>query len=121
MSGEKLIAFMALALAAGAVGIGEFRRNQSAQEETLQLDALKAEIAEVKQQTSAALAAVIRPEIIDAANKSVYLITDNGNPVAAAFVVDRDKGILATAAHTAESLRLGDPCLLYTSPSPRDS
>ena len=123
MSGEKLIAFMALALAAGAVGIGEFRRNQSAQEETLQLDALKAEIAEVKQQTSAALAAVIRPEIIDAANKSVYLITDNGNPVAAAFVVDRDKGILATAAHTAESLRLGDPdhtieIVNQSSPSP---
>ena len=99
------------ALAAAIVSFlhGELRRAEDLRALNASKLALEAEIADVRTAASAALKAVIRPEIIDAANRSVYLITDNGDPVAAAFVVDRERGLLATAAHTADSLRLDEP------------
>lgn len=109
MSGTRWLAFGALITAIGALGLGEIRRTTDERRDAQEKDALRAEIADVKGQVSAALSAVITPEIIEATNRSVYLITDNGDPVAAAFVIDREKGILATAAHTAEALRLGQP------------
>lgn len=56
----------------------------------------------------AALAAVISPELISSASRSVYLIVVNGNARGTAFVIDRENGVLATAAHTADSLPLGE-------------
>lgn len=70
---------------------------------TLQQDVETAQIA-----ANAALAAIIAPDIISAAAQSVYLIVVNGDARGTAFVVDRQNGVLATAAHTADSLPLGE-------------
>jgi len=109
MNSGRIIALTALIASVTALALGEFRHARDKSDILGTQLALRAEIDAITAQTSAALSAVIRPEIVETANKSVYLITDNEDPVAAAFVIDRDKGLLATAAHTAQSLRLGLP------------
>jgi S1-C subfamily serine protease len=56
----------------------------------------------------AALKAVITPETLSAAEPSVYMVINGNNHFGSAFVLDRDKGILVTAAHVAASLDLQD-------------
>lgn len=69
--------------------------------------ALETEVVEARREASAALAAVIAPQTLNAARGSVYLITVDGLPRGTAFVIDRANGVLVTAAHTANSLPLG--------------
>ncbi|WP_428408263.1 S1 family peptidase [Hyphococcus sp.] len=72
--------------------------------ETLQQDVRAAQ-----EKADAALAAIIAPETLAHATGSVYLIVVNGNSRGTAFVIDRERGLLAGAAHTASSLPLDDP------------
>ncbi|WP_425409204.1 trypsin-like serine peptidase [Hyphococcus sp.] len=69
---------------------------------------LQKDITNANLKAEAALSAIIAPEAIKSAQNSVYLIVVNGSARGTAFVLDREKGILATAAHTADSLPLSD-------------
>ena len=70
---------------------------------------LQEDVQEAQRKADAALSAVIAPQTLTSAQASVYLIVVNGFARGTAFVIDRDAGILATAAHTAASLPLDDP------------
>lgn len=70
---------------------------------------LQEDVRSANAKADAALSAVISPQSLSAAQASVYLIVVNGFPRGTAFVIDRDKGMLATAAHTADSLPLSPP------------
>lgn len=69
---------------------------------------LREDVMAANEKADAALSAVIAPQILSAAQASVYLIVVNGSARGTAFVIDRENGILATAAHTADSLPLTD-------------
>ncbi|MEM8986424.1 MAG: serine protease [Pseudomonadota bacterium] len=73
--------------------------------------ALKAEVAAAQtrlaaaEETTEALGRSVLPsEIIGGAQGSVYLIVAGGQPQGTAFVIDRENGVLATAAHVATLL-----------------
>ncbi len=70
--------------------------------------ALQDDVRDAQSKAEAALRGIIAPETLSAATKSVYLIVVNGKARGTAFVIDRDKGLLATAAHTADSLAIND-------------
>jgi len=57
----------------------------------------------------AALNAVIEPDVVSNADKSVYMIIDDEKYFGTAFVVDRDRGLLATAAHVIDAMKLDNP------------
>jgi hypothetical protein len=103
---ERILLLLALAGLAAALAIGEFARRRDASETAAATKALSEEIAAVRAEAQAALSAVIAPETVASASASVYLIVVNGSARGTAFVIDRDKGMLATAAHTADSLKL---------------
>lgn len=110
-----MIGFIALALALGA---SEFTRRNDARLAEAASANLQAEIAEAKSDAAAALAAVIPPDAMDRARQSVYQVTVRGrdNRIVAfgtAFVVDRERGLLATNAHIVRSLPL-DPSYTAT-------
>lgn len=73
------------------------------------LEARASDIEDAANTAKAALSAVIPPDVIEALQPSVYLIVVNGAAKATAFVVDRENGVLATAAHSADGLPLDDP------------
>lgn len=104
---ERPVMLAIAAALAGALALSEIsrRQDQKAIEAVAQsaLDSATAARAEAR----AALAAVIAPETLANASASVYLIIVDGIPRGTAFVIDRDKGLLATAGHTADSLPLG--------------
>ncbi|CAK9041830.1 Bicyclomycin resistance protein homolog [Durusdinium trenchii] len=62
----------------------------------------------------AALRAVITPETLAAAEPSVYMVVNNNRHYGSAFVLDRERGILVTAAHVAADLNFQDPDNSYT-------
>ncbi|MAW79182.1 MAG: hypothetical protein CMI63_03010 [Parvularcula sp.] len=65
---------------------------------------LSTELAETRQIADTALKAVIPGEILKEADKSVYMVLNNNEHYGAAFVIDRDRGVLATAAHVVAEL-----------------
>lgn len=99
---EKLLFGAAIFLLAGALALSEAARlaESGAQKE------LAAELDETRKNADAALSAVIAPETLSAADKSVYMIVTDRTYIGTAFVIDRDRGVLATAAHVAEALPL---------------
>ncbi len=101
---EKLFFASALALLTGALALSEAARfrDRAAQQ------ALTVELAETKRNADAALSAVIAPAVLSEADKSVYMIVNERGFIGTAFVVDRDRGVLATAAHVAAALPLDD-------------
>ncbi|MAW80388.1 MAG: hypothetical protein CMI63_09125 [Parvularcula sp.] len=70
---------------------------------------LQEDVRSAEEKADAALAAIIAPETLSRATDSVYLIVVNGASRGTAFVIDRERGVLAGAAHTASSLPLDDP------------
>jgi len=62
----------------------------------------------------AALKAVITPEILTNAEPSVYMVVNNKKHYGSAFVLDREKGILVTAAHVAADIDLQDTDRTYS-------
>jgi hypothetical protein len=103
------LTIVALATLGLALAFSEVSRRLDQRATRGELEALKADVDAASAEAAAALAAVIAPETLSAATASVYLIVVNGNTRGTAFVVDRDKGVLATAGHTADSLPLDDP------------
>ena len=61
---------------------------------------------EAERKAEAALSAVITPETLNEAARSVYLVLDQGAHAGTAFVVDQEEGILATAAHVVSKLEI---------------
>ena len=107
----RVLIFMALAGVVAALAAVERERRRDAQvyqEQSRKLERLEESVAEARAETRAALAAVISPDTLARARASVYLIVVNGSARGTAFVIDRRNGVLATAAHTAESLPLDD-------------
>jgi V8-like Glu-specific endopeptidase len=94
----------AIFLLAGALALSEAARfgERGAQKK------LAAELNETRENADAALSAVIAPETLSEADKSVYMIATDRTFIGTAFVIDRDRGVLATAAHVAEALPLED-------------
>lgn len=72
-------------------------------------DTLEQEVRAAGEKADAALSAVIAPDTLAHATGSVYLIVVNGASRGTAFVIDRERGLLAAAAHTANSLPLDEP------------
>ena len=52
----------------------------------------------------AALRAIITPETLLTAEPSVYMVVNNNRHYGSAFVLDRERGVLVTAAHVAADL-----------------
>lgn len=71
-------------------------------------EALAAELEATRADADAALSAVIPPETLSDADRSVYMLATDRSFIGTAFVIDRDRGILATAAHVADALPLDD-------------
>lgn len=101
---EKLLFGAAIVLLAGALVLSEAARfaERGAQKK------LAVELSETRKNADAALSAVIAPETLSEADKSVYMIVTDRAFIGTAFVIDRDRGVLATAAHVAEALPLED-------------
>lgn len=101
---EKWLFGAAIVLLAGALMLSEAARfNQNGAQK-----ALAAELDQTRKNADAALSAVIAPETLSQADKSVYMIATDRTFIGTAFVIDRDRGVLATAAHVAEALPLED-------------
>ncbi len=103
-----LALFVVLALLVVAIGYSEFARQRSDQEARQRDAALAEEIAEVRNEARAAFTSLIPQEVVARANPSVYAIVVNGRLFGTAFVVDRERGVLATAAHVADLLPLDE-------------
>ncbi|MFN3960483.1 MAG: serine protease [Parvularculaceae bacterium] len=99
---EKLFFGAALLLLAGALALSEAARfrDRNAQE------ALRADLQTARADADAALSAVIPAATLSDADKSVYMIATDRTFIGTAFVIDRDRGVLATAAHVADALPL---------------
>ncbi len=104
----RTLIFTAIGVAVAFFAAGQFSqwRNTKALEQ--RTNALEESVAATRAEVQAVLSAVIAPERLAIAQRSVYLIVVNGAPFGTAFVVDREKGILATAAHVADALPLED-------------
>lgn len=104
---ERLLLAAALVLLAGALALVVTMRTEvrSLQSKTRLMEA---EIEKATTNAEAALSAVISPETLRDAQSSVYLIVVNGAARGTAFVIDRENGLLATAAHVADALPLED-------------
>lgn len=101
---ERFFFGAALALLAGALALSEAARfrDRDAQE------ALRADLQTARADADAALSAVIPAATLSEADKSVYMIATDRAFIGTAFVIDRDRGVLATAAHVADALPLDD-------------
>ncbi|WDI31498.1 serine protease [Hyphococcus flavus] len=97
-----IIAGIALFISIETARYAEIRRLRSA------TNTLQEDIQRANEKADAALSAIISPETLSSAQSSVYLIVVNGSARGTAFVLDRDKGLLVTAAHVASELPLQD-------------
>ena len=105
---ERILGLIVFAALSVALAASEFARWRDKDAAAQSLAAIEESVAAAREEAHAALAAVIAPETAAKASASVYLIVVNGASRGTAFVIDRDRGILAAAAHTAESLPLDD-------------
>lgn len=100
--GERLFFGAALFMLAGALALSEAARlsdRSAGAKLAVELEATRAD-------ANAALSAVIPSETLNEADKSVYMIVTDRSFIGTAFVIDRDRGVLATAAHVANALPL---------------
>lgn len=105
---ERILGIIIVAALSLALAASEFVRLIDGNATKKELAALEESVAAARNDAHAALSAVITPETAAKARTSVYLIVVNGSARGTAFVIDRDKGVLAGAAHTADSLPLDD-------------
>lgn len=106
---ERLLFIAAIAALALGLALSELAR-LSGQEASRQRELeITHELAETKADAKAALSSIIRPETIEDADSSIYIVLVNGSAGGTAFVVDRDNGLLGTAAHVVDALPLGKP------------
>lgn len=105
---ERLLMLAAVAALAIALALSEWTRLQEIRKLDEQAASMAEGVAAAQANAQAALAAVISPAAVAEAGASVYLIVVNGATRGTAFVIDRENGVLATAAHTADSLPLDE-------------
>lgn len=78
---------------------------QHAQEEAAQRDeVMAAEIEAVRNEARAAFTSLIPQSVVAQTNQSVYAIVAKNRLYGTAFVIDRENGLLGTAAHVGEAL-----------------
>ncbi|WP_428407492.1 S1 family peptidase [Hyphococcus sp.] len=94
-AGVAIIAILAIALLISE--IARFRTDRGYRD-------LSNELTETRQVADTALKAVIPAAILKEADKSVYMVLNHDEHYGTAFVIDRDRGVLATAAHVASEL-----------------
>jgi hypothetical protein len=99
---DRILYSGALALLAAALAFSEWSRMRQADASA----ALKSDLAEARVEADAALEATIPGDVLADADRSVYMVLDDSGYYGTAFVIDRERGILATAAHVAEILPL---------------
>lgn len=105
MSLDRLLLLALAALLAGALFLSEIARRGERQA----TDTLSEQLGRAEARADAALEAVIAPSVLRDADQSVYMLTLDDQLVGTAFVIDRERGILATAAHVAEALDFDNP------------
>ncbi|MHA7871830.1 MAG: S1 family peptidase, partial [Hyphococcus sp.] len=110
MSVDRLLLVVVVFVLTVALALSEIARFGQAKradtlEERVEMAALSAD---------AALKAVITPETLSAAEPSVYMVVNNNQHYGSAFVLDRERGILATAAHVAVGLDFQDADANFT-------
>lgn len=103
---ERILLLLALVVLAGALAFSEIARFREARLNRAATEALALDIASIRAEAHAALSAVIAPETVAIANASVYLVVVNGSARGTAFVIDREHGVLATAGHVADALKI---------------
>jgi len=106
--GERNLIIIVLLILAVIVGYSEFARQRGDREARARDTVLADDIALVRQEAKAAFSALIPQHVVTRTNASVYAIVVNNNLQGTAFVVDRENGVLATAAHVADTLPLGE-------------
>lgn len=103
-------------LLGGALVASEINRRANSQA----VSEIADELAQTRETANAALAAVIAPTTINDAAQSVYQVQGSSEGYVwgsgTAFVIDRERGILATNAHVAESFNSDDTELFVAAP-----
>lgn len=98
--GRTFIILTILVVATSATVTFYFSKKIDRLETTLELN---------KADTDLALSSIITADTLQEADKSVYMIRVNGENLGSAFVIDQEKGLLATAAHIVWALNFEDP------------
>ncbi len=106
---ERVLFLAVIVALAIGLAFSEFARHGDRKAARALEAEISASLAETRIEAQSALAAIIRPETIETADQSVYLVRVDGNPNGTAFVVDRARGILASAAHVVNGLPVDDP------------
>ncbi|GJL94152.1 MAG: hypothetical protein DHS20C05_05570 [Hyphococcus sp.] len=101
---DRIILLTIAGLLAAGLAASEIARLQQQNQNA----ALSEQLSETSKKADAALKAIIEPEIIAGAERSVYMVINDKRHYGTAFVIDRDRGILATAAHVAEGFDFDD-------------
>ncbi len=105
MGAERIIFGAAILVLAGGLSLSEFMRFR----QTTDAGRLEARLEVAENNADAALKAVIPGNVLSAADQSVYMIVGRDRHYGTAFVIDRERGWLVTAAHVAEILNLDSP------------
>lgn len=102
MKVERLVLLTVVGALSAALVLSEIARlNQNKQ--------LSERLEAAETNADAALNAVIEPAMLQKTDKSVYMIVSEKTYHGTAFVIDRERGLLVTAAHVIEQLPLEEP------------
>ncbi|MEM9618196.1 MAG: serine protease [Pseudomonadota bacterium] len=110
MSFDRLLLVFVVLILTIALALSEFARFGQSKE----TKALENRVQAATLSADAALKAVITPETLAAAEPSVYMVVNNNRHYGSAFVLDRERGVLVTAAHVATDLDFQDPERTYS-------
>lgn len=103
---ERLLFLTIIAVLSLGLVFSEFTRFTGLKNAEKREQEISVALAETQSEARSALASVIQPATIEQADRSIYLVTVDGVANGTAFVIDRENGVLATAAHVVESLPL---------------
>lgn len=107
MSFDRLLLVSVVFILTVALAISELARfNQTTR--------LESQVETATLNADAALRAIITPETLSAAEPSVYMVVNNDRHFGSAFVLDRERGVLVTAAHVAAALDFQDADARYS-------
>lgn len=101
---ERVVMIAVLMVLTVMVAYGEFARGRAEREARARDAFLAEEIAAARLEAQAAVTSLIPQEIVQRANASVYAIVVNDRLYGTAFVVDRENGVLVTAAHVTKAI-----------------
>jgi len=93
-----------IALAASVIAISFFFIKSTNEKITV----LQEEIKTVRADATAALSTTIPADLMREVDKSVYMVRIDDLNLGTAFVIDRDRGILATAAHVIDAMEFSE-------------